>query len=127
MKSLLIVGACASVALGAHPERAAAVARINSESGILWQAGINERFAASPPGASKSLCGVKPDFAKHLRGLIDAGRALLVKPAPKLSSAPAIPSDFDSATAWPQCAGVIGDIRDQGNCGCCESDRHSSS
>merc|ERR1719273_2333911 len=29
------------------------------------------------------------------------------------------PSDFDSATNWPDCAKVIGDIRDQSNCGCC--------
>lgn len=31
----------------------------------------------------------------------------------------AIPDDFDSAEAFPQCAKLIGDIRDQSNCGCC--------
>merc|ERR1719375_1859985 len=30
-----------------------------------------------------------------------------------------VPDEFDSATNWPQCAKVIGDIRDQSNCGCC--------
>merc|ERR1719487_2886275 len=30
-----------------------------------------------------------------------------------------IPESFDSAEKWPQCAKVIGDIRDQSNCGCC--------
>merc|ERR1712072_1437590 len=30
-----------------------------------------------------------------------------------------IPESFDSATQWPQCAKMIGDIRDQSNCGCC--------
>merc|ERR1719313_422515 len=30
-----------------------------------------------------------------------------------------IPTDFDSETNWPQCAKIIGDIRDQSNCGCC--------
>merc|ERR1719181_2469556 len=30
-----------------------------------------------------------------------------------------IPTDFDSASNWPQCAKIIGDIRDQSNCGCC--------
>merc|ERR1719163_620710 len=30
-----------------------------------------------------------------------------------------LPAEFDSETNWPQCAKVIGDIRDQSNCGCC--------
>ena len=30
-----------------------------------------------------------------------------------------VPTDFDSATNWPHCAKIIGDIRDQSNCGCC--------
>merc|ERR1711881_469343 len=30
-----------------------------------------------------------------------------------------IPDNFDSAEHWPQCAKLIGDIRDQSNCGCC--------
>jgi cathepsin B len=29
------------------------------------------------------------------------------------------PDSFDSETNWPACAKVIGDIRDQSNCGCC--------
>ena len=31
----------------------------------------------------------------------------------------AVPSSFDSEQNWPQCAKIIGDIRDQSNCGCC--------
>ena len=30
-----------------------------------------------------------------------------------------LPESFDSETNWPKCAKVIGDIRDQSNCGCC--------
>jgi len=30
-----------------------------------------------------------------------------------------VPDDFDSETNWPDCAKIIGDIRDQSNCGCC--------
>merc|ERR1712072_1307849 len=30
-----------------------------------------------------------------------------------------IPDSFDSEQNWPQCAKMIGDIRDQSNCGCC--------
>ena len=29
------------------------------------------------------------------------------------------PDSFDSETNWPQCADIIGDIRDQSDCGCC--------
>jgi len=41
--------------------------------------------------------------------------------APKISKeqAAALPTDFDSATNWPECAKIIDDIRDQSNCGCC--------
>merc|ERR1712157_578354 len=31
----------------------------------------------------------------------------------------AVPDSFDSEKAWPHCAKIIGDIRDQSNCGCC--------
>jgi cathepsin B len=34
-------------------------------------------------------------------------------------NATAIPAEFDSEKNWPKCAEVIGDIRDQSNCGCC--------
>merc|ERR1711920_1011878 len=30
-----------------------------------------------------------------------------------------IPDSFDSEQNWPNCAKIIGDIRDQSNCGCC--------
>jgi len=30
-----------------------------------------------------------------------------------------IPESFDSESNWPDCAKIIGDIRDQSNCGCC--------
>lgn len=30
-----------------------------------------------------------------------------------------IPESFDARTAWPECAGIIGHIRDQSNCGSC--------
>jgi len=30
-----------------------------------------------------------------------------------------VPASFDSETNWPKCAKIIGDIRDQSNCGCC--------
>merc|ERR1712187_944445 len=30
-----------------------------------------------------------------------------------------MPESFDSEANWPKCAKIIGDIRDQSNCGCC--------
>ncbi len=38
----------------------------------------------------------------------------LMQPVPK-----ALPDTFDARLAWPQCANVIGNIRDQSQCGSC--------
>merc|ERR1719401_3365616 len=35
------------------------------------------------------------------------------------SSNAMVPDTFDSEQQWPQCAKIIGEIRDQSNCGCC--------
>jgi len=48
-----------------------------------------------------------------------AARAHFAKTTEMKLSSVAIPDDFDSETNWPECAKVIGDIRDQSNCGCC--------
>ena len=47
--------------------------------------------------------------------------ANILKFAPVVSEevAATIPDEFDSEANWPECAKVIGDIRDQSNCGCC--------
>merc|ERR1712232_1178536 len=37
----------------------------------------------------------------------------------KALTAVEVPKSFDSETNWPKCAKVIGDIRDQSNCGYC--------
>jgi len=48
-----------------------------------------------------------------------AKRKEFAKIAPKDLTSIEIPDDFDSETNWPECGHVIGDIRDQSNCGCC--------
>ena len=48
-----------------------------------------------------------------------ARREQFAQTSPMKLSSVAIPDDFDSETKWPECAKVIGDIRDQSNCGCC--------
>merc|ERR1712216_864777 len=73
------------------------------------------RFATQPPGASKSLNGVKGDWKTTVETAIARGdiHRLL------LDDDVVLPESFDSETNWPQCAKIIGDIRDQSNCGCC--------
>jgi cathepsin B len=59
---------------------------------------------------------VKGDQIKAVDDMIAKGE---ITEAPKLLGAASIPASFDSAENWPQCAKIIGDIRDQSNCGCC--------
>ena len=65
-----------------------------------------------------ALYGVKPESAGLLRQKVAEG---VVRMAPLVSAevAATIPESFDSEENWPACAKVIGDIRDQSNCGCC--------
>merc|ERR1719313_2493569 len=87
------------------------VNEINSKSGILWKAGMNSRWNNMPLSAMKSVAGVKMEA--NTAALRTAPRAVFNM------SDEAIPDSFDSETNWPECAKVIGDIRDQSMCGCC--------
>jgi cathepsin B len=89
------------------PAREAMVNEINTLPGVLWKAGFMN-FEELPLGASAALCGV----------LSNSEEELLAHAAPTNFGATAIPTDFDAVSHWPQCANVIGDIRDQNNCGC---------
>merc|ERR550539_1506581 len=98
------------------PARHREVERINNTPGITWQAGIPTRFKGQPLGTMKTLLGVDTENnLKHIQDGVSAGMYDVVK-------APAdfvMPDSFDSETNWPECKNVIGDIRDQSNCGCC--------
>ena len=86
------------------------VNEINAVEGVLWTAGKNKRFNDQPLSSLKSLCGVTPDSHAEVQKL----------PKAKFTGRVAdLPADFDSETNWPDCAKVIGDIRDQSMCGCC--------
>jgi len=84
---------------------------INAMPGVLWKAAPSPRFANGETVSSlRSLTGVTPEswnavqkLPRHVSVIRDAD----------------IPDTFDSETNWPQCAAVIGDIRDQSMCGCC--------
>jgi len=103
-------------ATAAHQDRLEQIREIQETPGVTWKAAVVPRFANEGPGASKSLMGVKGDWDAEIKEAIKRGEIEEFKP--KLASAMA-PESFDSEQNWPQCAKIIGDIRDQSNCGCC--------
>jgi len=98
-----------------HPDRLAQIELIKQTPGVLWKAKANERFATDAPGASEYMNGVKGDQKEHIQKLIALGEVEEFQADANVS----IPEEFDSEKNWPQCAKIIGDIRDQSNCGCC--------
>jgi len=113
MRQAAVLAALFSSAAGAiSPERQALIDLVNKNPKSSWKAALG-RWAHEPVGASKTLCGStghKEDVAKR----VAQGKMKVVKYSGKT-----LPSEFDSETNWPKCAKVIGDIRDQSNCGCC--------
>jgi len=97
-----------------HEERLKQIKAIE-DAKPSWRAAPHPRFAREAPGASASLCGVKGDWKASISAAIEVGE---VVPFVDTSNA-AIPDSFDSEENWPQCAKIIGEIRDQSNCGCC--------
>jgi len=97
-----------------HPDRLKEIKEVE-KAGALWTAGAHPRFAADAPGASKPLCGVKGSWAEDVRAKVASGEIERFHPTTNAAA----PESFDSATNWPECAKMIGDIRDQSNCGCC--------
>merc|ERR1712048_357277 len=99
-----------------HEERRVQIEEINNAPGVLWTAAPQERFASQAPGASKHMMGVKGDWRASIEEAIRSGK---VERFQEELAAVEIPEEFDSETNWPKCAKIIGDIRDQSNCGCC--------
>merc|ERR1712137_72482 len=98
-----------------HPERAAQIEEIKNTPGVLWTPVADSRFASQAPGASSYMNGVKGDQKAVIQDLVQRGEII-----EHVADANAmIPDSFDSEQNWPNCAKIIGDIRDQSNCGCC--------
>lgn len=110
-----VVGLALAAANFHDLHRQTVVEKINSIPGIKWTAGINPRFKGQPVGVSKSLCGVKKGSKQSNLLKVANGTWARFKKIEGLK----VPDSFDSETNWPHCAKVIGDIRDQSNCGCC--------
>ena len=101
-------------------QRAAAIDTVNALPGLTWKAGVNPRFKGAPVGAAKELCGVDmTESESDLRRAIHQGHVVPETRALTPAEIAALPDSFDSEAHWPQCAKVIGDIRDQSACGCC--------
>merc|ERR1712139_292869 len=60
--------------------------------------------------------GVKGDQKKIIDDMVAKGEIVIDSSS---NSNAAIPDSFDSEHQWPECAKIIGDIRDQSHCGCC--------
>ena len=122
--SASIALASATVASAADPavdpERQLLIHATNAIEGLTWVAAADSRFGEQPIGASKTLLGVDIK-AYHARLAAKVADGRIVVASAGLLGAEAIPEAFDSATnpAWNKCKEVIGDIRDQSNCGCC--------
>merc|ERR1712125_165496 len=98
-----------------HPERRAMIEEIQNTPGVLWKAAPHPRFASEAPGASKNLCGANGDQKKAVKDMVERGEIVETT----LDVQVEIPDSFDSEQNWPHCSKIIGDIRDQSNCGCC--------
>jgi cathepsin B len=108
---LLVIGVTATE----HPARQAIIDAVNSNPANTWKAASHPRFLGLAPDAAKYLYGVKPDNKEKTELGIAAGKIRRVTADPNFVA----PEAFDSEENWPQCAKVIGDIRDQSACGCC--------
>lgn len=115
MKAVVGAVALSAASAAVHKERAAQIKQIQETTGVLWTAAATPRFASQAPGASKSLCGVEGNWKASVQAAIANGEAEVFEPLTAMD----VPENFDSETNWPSCAKIIGDIRDQSNCGCC--------
>jgi len=77
------------------------------------------RVLSSLTVAAMLHSGVARTFVPGVTPAAMETRAQFAKTSTTKLSSVKIPDSFDSETNWPECAKVIGDIRDQSNCGCC--------
>jgi len=118
-KSILIATALlqasgAKILAEDHKTRAINPAMVDEINAMktTWKAEISTRFTNATVADIKMLLGTvlpgdegyyEPEVEKTLFKTADAD----------------VPASFDGRTAWPQCASVIGRVRDQSNCGSC--------
>jgi cathepsin B len=79
-----------------------------NNSKTSWIAGKNSRFDNMNKGQIKSIMGT----------VVDTNWTFKL-PTKRFNFRTELPSEFDARKQWPNCASVIGHIRDQANCGSC--------
>lgn len=108
MKWFALTLVCSGTAVDVEGQRAELITQVQKTPGVQWQAGVVPRFAKQ---------SMKPQLGVTNEGM--AERAKFAGEYQRAAATVALPANFDSEENWPQCAKVIGDIRDQSNCGCC--------
>jgi len=105
MFKVLSVTALAAIVEGNADAQQLLVEKINNSPNVLWKAARNDFLLteARSYGVHSSSKDAVQKLPRHESDILDEH----------------VPKSFDSETNWPQCAKVIGDIRDQSNCGCC--------
>ena len=84
------------------------VSEVNNAKGRTeWTAALSPKFMNMTLREAQRLMGSKRDPVR---------RAAL--PVSDITVPSALPSIFNATKAWPQCANVIGHIRDQSDCKC---------
>jgi len=79
--------------------------------GAKWKAGLNSRFEkASIADVRRQLGTILPNQEGYVQPTQAINKFQLVSP---------IPEKFDAREAWPECANIIGHVRDQSDCGSC--------
>lgn len=86
------------------------IASINRER-PTWTAGVNEKFLNATLRDVKRLLGTRVGTPEQKAKFAALPNVVAV--------ADAIPATFNATAAWPKCASIIGNVRDQSDCGCC--------
>jgi len=82
---------------------------VNNHPESTWVAGENERFKGMKISEIKKMMGT----------VVDPLWTYKAETVKSISLRASVPETFDARQQWPQCASVIGHIRDQSNCGSC--------
>jgi len=101
-----------------HPEHLAQIEQIRKTPGVEWEARPNSLFSMDPLNASTSRLGLMDEWVQELENAIAQGDVVRWSSS-DLGASQDPPESFDSAINWPECAGIIHDIRNQGSCGSC--------
>jgi cathepsin B len=107
--------AAAAAAAASSPDAELAVtdamiARINAAR-PSWVAGVNDKFVNATLRDVKRLLGTRVGTPEQKAKFAALEQRTVVSDA--------LPTTFNATAAWPKCAGIIGAVRDQSDCGCC--------